>query len=68
MRERGADRDVNRSRHPQAPRVRVRSLSRSIAAIGELVDGLGVAGPLPRPGEGEAEGEASSALVRTIGL
>jgi hypothetical protein len=44
------------------------SLEEKIQAIQELVDGLGVAGPLPRPGEGEAENEATSALERLLTL
>jgi hypothetical protein len=55
------------SPQPQPARAKApATLEERLAAIGELVDGLGVAGPLPHPGEGEAVSEAASALERRL--
>jgi hypothetical protein len=57
--------DVIRSRLKHSPRARAKAppatLEQKLQALGELVDGLGVAGPLPHPVGGEAETEATSA-------
>jgi hypothetical protein len=45
-------------------RARAKTLEERLAAIGELVDGLGVARPSPHPPRGVEETEAASALPR----
>jgi hypothetical protein len=50
---------------PQASS-RARTLEEKIQAIEKLVDGLGVARPLPHPAEGDAGTEAASALERPL--
>jgi hypothetical protein len=54
---------------PHTPSARARAektLEERIQAIGELVDGLGVAGPLPPPAGDDAKTEAASVLERLL--